>query len=617
MAFEIQQQAQQIADRLKHLESMVNGVDLQSDLRPVVAELGSIDEMAASLANLSEFAVIVEEVSEDVLQSIQESFQKVEALAAARAQLIDGPLGGDAEHSSSFQAEVEQTLAKCRSIYDEVLAAPGKTMFDAVVECEGFLRGRVVELERGQDASPKQLEQLGQQMGTIDLLYLGCFREELTKITETFLFSKKEIAEDFDQLLPLFINLNRFVANRDFSSEANRQQANQLVDEVRNTLSQLIVGVRAKSREQFLEAVASGNIDAQRQIFPLLLKDPRRSQIFINFLRDLNVLTRERSWANRTNSYNPVDVAPLWVRGQRAISEDAHPDDIAQVVRSVFPEDSSDREAIAQSLQEKLNAAMDPQQYAPLPAMPIFSSSSEGSIEPDVHQVNVSTPSSSASPTSVTELTDALLHKLHAVEALSTMGFFTEEENAIEILTEQVNALEQSAPEAVHLMYGLMYHMHVQFKKFQPHDDYGRAAFLNQFAHFSDRRIICNATPFERSEIIKRATIKALIGAIREAVLSNNIDQVRKLMDQLSEVEPNPRFLGAPGQTYPNTNLSVRLHYFLYDEHVKAGLDPSLRSHSDFGRVGFEDREGFSAPQEVKLAALSRLDQELDSLWMS
>lgn len=617
MAFEIQQQTQQIAHRLKHLESMVNGVDLHSDLQPVLRELGSIDEMAASLANLSEFAQVVEGVSEDVFQSIQESFQKVEVLAAARMQLINGPLGGDAEHSSSFQADVEQVLAKCRGIFDEVLATPGKTMFDALVECEGFLRGRVVGLERRQDASPKQLEQLGQQLGAIDLLYLESFKKELTKITEPFLFSKKEIAEDFDQLLPLLITLNRFVANRDFSSEANRQHANQLVDEVRNTLSQLIVNVRAKSREQFLEAVASGNIDAQRQIFPLLLKDPKRSQIFVNFIRNLNVLTRERSWANNTNPYRPEVVVQLWVRGQRAITEDAHSDDIAQVVRSVFPEDSSDREALAQSLQEKLDAAMDPQQYARTPAMPVSSSSSMGTIEEPAHLESVSAPSSSNSSTEAAELTDALLHKLKAVAALSTMGFFTEEENAIEILTEQVNALEQSAPEAVHVMYGLMYHMHVQFNKFQPHDDYGRAAFLNQFAQFSDRRIICNATPFERAEIIKRATIKALIGAIREAVLSNNVDQVRKLMDQLSEVQPNSRFLGTPGQTYPNTNLSVRLHYFLYDEHVKAGLDPSLRSHSDFGRVGFEDRDGFSAPQEVKLSALSRLDQELDNLWNS
>jgi len=613
MAIEIQQQAQQIADHLSRLELMVNSAGSQQDIQSLLTELGSVDEIAVSLATMMEFAPIIDDLSAEVLQSIQDSFQKVESLAAARVELINGVLGGDAEHSQSFQSELEQLELKCRSIFNDVLAIPGKTKIDALTEAEGYLRGRVIELSQRKDASPSQLEQLGKALNAMDMLYLASFREDFTSIAENLLFSRKGLPADFDHLLPLLITLNRFVVVREVSSESTRQEVNQLVDEVRNGLSQIIVGIRSKSREQFLEAVATGNIETQKQIFPLLLRDSQRNRLFLDFIRTLNGLTRERNGG--VGSYKPEVVCPQWIRGQRALTEDAHPDDIARAVRSVFPEDSPDRELIAQSLQEKLDAALDPQQHAPAPAAPTCSSSS-GPIGEPVHQQAVSLSSSISSTKPASELSEALIHKLNAVAALSTMGFFTEEENAIEILTEQVNALEKSNPEAVHVMYGLMYHMHVQFRKFQPHDDYGRAAFLNQFAQFSDRRIICNATPFERAEIIKRATTKALIGAIREAVLSDQIDQVRRLMDQLSEIEPKAQFLASPGQKYPNQSLAQRLHYFLYDEHVKAGLDPSLRGHSDFGRVGFLDLEGFSAPKEMKLAALERLDQELNSLWM-
>jgi hypothetical protein len=613
MAIEIQQQAKQIAESISHLESMINSAFPEHDLQPLLTELGAVDEMAISLATLMEFAPLVDDLSAEVLQSIQDSFQKVESLAAARVALINGVFGGDPNHSQSFQTELEQVVFKCRSIFNDVLAIPGKTKIDALTEAESYLRGRVIELSQRTDASPSQLEQLGKALNTMDMLYVESFREDFTSINENLFFSKKGLAADFDHLLPLLITLNRFVAVREVSSETTRQAVNQLVDDVRNCLSQIIDGIRSKSREQFLEAVATGNIEAQKQIFSLLLRDTNRNQLFLNFVRTLNIMTRERNGG--VGSYKPEVVCQQWIRGQRALTEDAHPDDIARAVRSVFPEDSTDRELIAQSLQEKLDAALDPQQHVPAPAVPTCSSSS-GPIGGPVHQQAVPLSSSSSSSKPAFELSEALIHKLNAVAALSTMGFFTEEENAIEILTEQVNALEKSNPEAVHVMYGLMYHMHVQFRKFQPHDDYGRAAFLNQFARFSDRRIICNATPFERAEIIKRATIKAVIGAIREAVSSDQVDQARRLMDQLSDIEPNARFLGSPGQKYPNQNLAQRLHYFLYDEHVKAGLDPSLRGHSDFGRVGFLDLEGFSAPKEMKLAALERLDQELNGLWM-
>ncbi|MBS0650317.1 MAG: hypothetical protein JSR93_04050 [Verrucomicrobia bacterium] len=613
MAFEIQQQAQQIAEHLSRLESMVNSASPQQDLQPLLTELGAVDEMAVSLANLMEFAPLVDDLSAEVLQSIQDSFQKVESLAAVRVELINGVLGGDPNHSQLFQTELEQVVQKCHTIFNDVLEIPGKTKIDALSEAESYLRGRVIDLSQRTDASPSQLEELGKALNTMDMLYVESFREDFTRINENLFFSKKGLAADFDDLLPLLIALNRFVAVRGDFSETTRQAVNQLVDDVRNCLSQIIVGIRSKSREQFLEAVATGNIETQKQIFPFLLRDTNRNQLFLNFLRTLNTMTRDRN--RGIGTYKPEEVCPQWIRGQRALTEDAHPDDIAQAIRSVFPEDSSDRELIAQSLQEKLDAALDPQQHLPGPSVPSCSSSSDPIGEP-IHQIAAPSFFSSSLSAPAAELSEALIHKLNAVAALSTMGFFSEEENAIEILTEQVNALEKSNPEAVHVMYGLMYHMHVQFRKFQPHDDYGRAAFLNQFARFSDRRIICNATPFERAEIIKRATVKALIGAIREAISSDQIDQVRKLMDQLSDIEPNARLLGSPGQKYPNQNLAQRLHYFLYDEHVRAGLDPSLRAHSDFGRVGFLDLEGFSAPKEMKLAALERLDQELNGLWM-
>lgn len=584
-AVELREELNNLDRQLNHVADSTTPEELAFLNETQLHLLESLDPQENRLRDLEGMRSIVEGLSADVLASLEDHLsQASEILNRLRTH----------QYTLGQRVESKQT--------QDAIEALAKQMKEAIQQA-----GNSKVLQR-QAIKPytKQAKELLAKTQNSDaireLTILIAYREYARVQMFTEQLSKAQnnppsISDYFSRLLPIYRELSLFLAKHRFYDPNNHANAQQLLSKVAQELK------TAMTHQQKMEENNRTNLTIQSGL--LLAVQQKIGDVKTPFEHSAGILNELNSILvsqNKPKRAITIQSLPLW--------QWADTKSVTQAIKQHFAKAS-----LASCPPNELSfAKMEEELQGTQQEIDDYRAALQLSFEKAQHQTTT-TSSAISNAASLPAPSDAIqqierkaiessftqLAQLQDVQNAAEARDFEALQLALYYLGEGYDMHASNNP--VNWLFGQTWKLHKQLGIAKDGiDEYGRLAFLQilEGSHAS-----YNLTTEQQIEVINRVRLQILLNAMQHAINVGDIAALRRLSQDLEKSELKLVKL--------ENKVHHTLYGFVYKEHVDAKMPEHQRAHGDFGRVGFLDYDGFSAPKNIKLAALKRLENELQA----